>query len=105
MGYNEMSLRARHDVRRIDMIFCTDGKKYEHESAVEIVRELERDAADYPHRGGTLRQFLRWSLAQMDDRVPQRELDVSDWPNHEKLALSYLYLREEYGLGEFLAQT
>lgn len=86
------------------MIFRTEGKKYEYESAVEIVRQMERDAADYTQQGGTLRQFLRWSLARMDDRVPQRELDVSDWPNDEKLALGYLYLREEYGLGEFLAK-
>lgn len=86
------------------MMFCTEGKKYEHESAVEIVRQMERDAADYAHRGGTLRQFLRWSLARMGDRVPQRELDLSDWPNDEKLALGYLYLREEYGLGEFLSK-
>lgn len=86
------------------MIFRTEGKEYEHESAVEIVRLMELDATDYPHRGGTLRQFLRWSLARMGDHVPQRELDLSDWPNDEKLALSYLYLREEYRLGEFLAK-
>ena len=83
------------------MIFYTEGKKYEHESAVEIVRQMEQEAVGYAYRGGTLRQFLRWSLARMDDRVPQRELDLSDWPNDEKLALGYLYLCEEYGLGEF----
>lgn len=86
------------------MSFRTERKGCESESAVEIVRHIERDAAAYPYQGGTLRQFLRWSLARMDDRVPQRELDLSDWPNDEKLSLGYLYLCEEYGLGEFLAK-
>ena len=85
------------------MIFRTEEKEYHKASAVEIVRELEHDAANYPHRGGTLRQFLLWSLTYLDNRIPRRELDLSDMLGDEKLALSYLYLRDEYGVGELLS--
>jgi hypothetical protein len=50
--------------------------------------------------GRTLRQFLLDSLEQLRDRVPLRELDVSDRLGDEMLALSYLYLRDEFGAGE-----
>ena len=86
------------------MIFRTEGKEYQQETAVGIVLAMERDALAYPHQGGTLRQFLRWKLAQLDDRIPQRELDVSDIPDDEMLALSYLYLCDEYGVGELLKE-
>lgn len=85
------------------MIFRTEEKEYNNVSAVEIVRAMEHDAANYPHRGGTLRQFLQWSLTHLDDRIPQRELDLSDTLSDERLALSYLYLRDEYRVGELLS--
>lgn len=50
--------------------------------------------------GGTFRQFLRDSLEQLGDRIPLREMDVSDRLDEETLALSYLYLRDEFGAGE-----
>jgi hypothetical protein len=82
------------------MIFLIDGKNYRGESALEIVQALEQDATDYPHHGRPIRQFMLWSLNQLDDRVPPRELDLSDRLEDEALALSYLYLRDEYGAGE-----
>jgi hypothetical protein len=82
------------------MIFLIDGKNYRGESALEIVQALEQDAKDYPHRGRPIRQFMLWSLNQLGDRVPPRELDLSDRLEDEALALSYLCLRDEYGAGE-----
>lgn len=82
------------------MIFRIDGKNYRGESAIEIVRALELDAVDYPHRGRPIRQFMLWSLNQLGDRMPARELDLSDRLEDEALALSYLCLRDEYDAGE-----
>ncbi|HEX8138235.1 MAG TPA: hypothetical protein VF544_11640 [Pyrinomonadaceae bacterium] len=82
------------------MIFLIDGKNYRGESALEIVQALEQDATDYPYRGRPISQFMLWSLNQLGDRVPPRELDLSDRLEDEALALSYLCLRDEYGAGE-----
>jgi hypothetical protein len=82
------------------MIFLTDGKNYRGESAIKIVHALEQDASDYPHRGRPIRQFMLWSLNQLGDRVPPRELDLSDRLEDETLALSYLCLLDEYDAGE-----
>ena|SRR5215211_5331339 len=82
------------------MVFRAGGKEYSGSSAIEIVQALRRDAADGNGRGKTLRQFLRDSLEQLGDRIPLRELDVSDRLDEEMLALSYLYLRDEFGAGE-----
>ncbi len=86
------------------MVFRTGPNRYSGTSATEIIREMERDAADYPDKGGTLHQFLTWSLAQLDDRLPLRELDLNAQLSEETLALSFLCLLEEYRLG-VLAQT
>lgn len=83
-----------------DMVFKTGSKRYCGASATEIVREMERDAFQYPIVRGTLHQFLKWSLAQLSDRIPPRELDLNAQLNDETLALSYLCLLEEYRLGE-----
>ena len=84
------------------MIFRTNEKEYSGVSALEIVRALESDAADYPFRGQQIRQFLRWSLARLADCIPPREMDLSDRMRDEELALNYLYLRDEYGAGKLL---
>jgi hypothetical protein len=84
------------------MLFQAGGKSYSGESAVEVVRSLERAAADYPHRGQSVRRFLRWSLDRLRDRVHPRELDLSDTLGDEALALNYLCLCDEYGAGELL---
>ena len=76
------------------------GKKYRGSSALEVVRALESDAALYPHRGQSVRQFLIWSQEQLHDRLPARDQDISDRLGDDELALSYLYLRDEYGAGK-----
>ena len=81
------------------MIFICNGKEYAGATAVEVVREMERDADAYPHRGGTLRAFLRWSLAGLDDRVHMRELDLGAHLTDETLALSFLCLLDQHGIG------
>lgn len=78
------------------LVFRAGGREYRGSSASEIVHALRREAGG----GGTFRQFLRDSLTQLGDRIPLRELDVSDRLDEETLALSYLYLRDEFGAGE-----
>lgn len=84
------------------MVFRTEEKNYCGSSALEIVRALERDTRNYPHRGQSVRRFLSWSLAHLADRLPPREMDLSDRMEDEALALNYLYLRDEYGAGKLL---
>ena len=85
------------------MVFRAGGREYYGSSALEIVQALRREADGGGGAGRTLRQFLRDSLEQLGDRIPLRELDVSDRLDEEMLALSYLYLRDEFGAGELQA--
>lgn len=87
------------------LIFQFKGKKYRGASALDIVRALESDAKDYPHCGQSVRQFLLWSLERMRNRLPPRDLDLSDRMEDDALALSYLYLRDEYGAGKLLTDA
>lgn len=87
------------------LVFQFKGKKYRGASALDVVRALESDAEDYPQRGQTIRQFLRWSLERMRNRLPPRDLDLSDRLEDDALALSYLYLRDEYGAGKLLTDA
>ena len=82
------------------MVFRAGDRVYQGASALEIVQALRREAAGGDGAGQTLRQFLLDSLEQLRDRIPLRELDVSDRLGDEMLALSYLYLRDEFGAGE-----
>ena len=82
------------------MMFMVDGKEYEGETAAEVVAALKRDALGARGDALNLRAFLRWSYARLADRIPLRELDVADALDEETLALSYLYLRDEFGAGE-----
>lgn len=84
------------------MVFRAGDREYQGKSALEIVEALRREAAGDAGAGQTLRQFLLDSLGQLGDRIPLRELDVSDRLDEEMLALSYLYLRDEFGAGELL---
>ena len=84
------------------MTFQFQKKMYTGKSALDIVRGLERDAEHYPHRGQSVRQFLKWSLQHLRDLVPPRDLHLSDMLEDDELALSYLCLREEYGAGKLL---
>ncbi len=80
------------------MVFRVGGREYRGSSALEIVEALRHGAGG--GAGLTLREFLRDSLEQLSDRIPLREIDVSDRLDEEMLALSYLYLRDEFGAGE-----
>lgn len=82
------------------LTFEFKGKQYRGASALDVVRALESDAKDYPHCGRSVQHFLQWSLEHLDHRLPPRDLDLSDRLDDEALALSYLYLRDEYGAGQ-----
>jgi len=80
------------------MRFRIGEKEYRGESAVEVIHALQRDLLHDQRL--TVRDFLLWSMSELSDRIPLRELDVSDKLSNETLALNYLYLRDEYGTGE-----
>jgi hypothetical protein len=81
------------------MRFRIDGREYSGKSAVEIVDALKSDMPEREQQQLSLRDFILWSMSQLSDRIPRRELDVSDKLNNEMLALNYLLLRDEYGAG------
>ncbi len=87
------------------MIFRLNEKEVSGTSAVNVVRALEREDRDYQHCGGSIRQYLSWSLNQLGGNVPARDLDVSDRLEDEALALAYLVLLDEYGMGELIGPT
>ena len=80
------------------MLFRVGDKEYSGESALDIIHALQLDVRH--EQNMTLREFLLWSMSQLSDCIPLRELDVSDKLSNEMLALHYLYLRDEYGAGE-----
>jgi hypothetical protein len=79
--------------------FEYEGKAYIGPTARDIVRSIEESTEDYPYRGRSLRRFLLWSLERLGDGLPPRDLDLSDRLEDDDLALSYLYLQDEYGIG------
>lgn len=81
------------------MLFRSGEKEYTGKSAVDIVDALKLDLLDGGQENLPLREFIRWSMSQLGDRIPLRELDVSDQLSNEMLALNYLLLRDEYGIG------
>jgi hypothetical protein len=87
------------------MIFRIKGMNYSGMSAIDVVRDLERDDKDYRSCGAPIRQYLIWSLDQLSSSVPPRDLELSDRLDDETLALGYLLLLDEYGLGEVVAHT
>ncbi|HKO95669.1 MAG TPA: hypothetical protein VJU86_01665 [Pyrinomonadaceae bacterium] len=84
------------------MIFRLRGKDVSGRSAIEVVRALERYDSDYSHGGGPIRQYLIWSLNRLNGSVPPRDLDLSDRLDDEPLALGYLLLLDEYGVGKIV---
>lgn len=82
------------------MIFRVRGKDISGESATAIVRELERAEKDYNAYGRRIREYLIWSLNQLNGSVPPRDVDLSDRLDDETLALGHLLLLDEYGIGE-----
>ncbi len=86
-------------------VFQFKGKEYRGVSALDIVSAMESDTEQYPYRGQSLRQFLLWSLKHLGHRLPPRDLHLSDQLEDDELALSYLYLRDEYGAGKLLTDA
>lgn len=84
------------------LTFQLGEKEYRGASALDIVRAIEGDTAEYPHRGRSLRHFLFWSIERLGHRLPPRDLHLSDRLEDDALALSYLCLRDEYGAGKLL---
>lgn len=67
-----------------------------------MVRAIESDTQNYPHRGHSVRRFLKWSLARLAHCIPPREMDLSMRMEDEAVALNYLCLRDEYGAGKLM---
>lgn len=84
------------------MVFRIDQKAYCGSTALEIVRALESDTSEYPHRGQPVRKFLNWSLGALSEQIPPRDMHLSKRMKVEDLALSYLCLRDQYGAGQLL---
>jgi hypothetical protein len=82
------------------MIFRFRGKEFKGASWIDVVRSLERDDEEYRSCGGPIRQYLTWSLNKLRGTVPPRDIHLSDRLEDETLALGYLLLLEEYGVGE-----
>jgi len=87
------------------MIFRLRGKAVSGRSATEVVRALEAGDSDYCQGGGTIRQYLDWSLNRLNGSVPPRDLHLSDRLEDEPLALGYLLLLDEYGVGKIIEPT
>jgi hypothetical protein len=81
------------------MLFRIGEKEYTGKSALDIVDALKFDMCGGGQENLSLREFILWSMSQLTDRIPLRELDVSDQLSNEVLALNYLLLRDEYGSG------
>jgi hypothetical protein len=82
------------------MKFRINSTEYAGASALDIVEAMRRDAARDGHRRTSPREFIRWAHGELRERVPLRELDISERLNDETLALNYLCLCDEYGVGE-----
>ena len=86
------------------MIFRFNDKEYRGATAVEVVAQMERDDADFAavQSGGTIQEFVKWSLKKLSDRLPPRELDLSPRVSDEVQAHGYLSLRHDFGIGELV---
>lgn len=88
------------------MIFVYEGKEYKAVTAIEIVRQMERDVKLCADERFSVRKFIGNSLALLADRIHLRELDAGAHLPDEALAFSYLCLLDEYDVGQLrLAQS
>jgi len=87
------------------MIFRFKDKEYTGATAIEVVEQMERDDAEYAatRGGGTISEFVKWSLKKLSDRLPPRELDLSNARvSDEVQAHGYLSLRHDYDIGKLV---
>ena len=87
------------------MRFVYEGKEYEGRTAVEILREMDRDIKLCPEKWSSVKEFVGRSLAGLADRIHRRELDPGEHLSDETLALSYLCLLDEYSVGRLYILT
>lgn len=81
------------------MVFRVCGKEYCGQSALAIVNAMKQEAFER-HEKVTHRQFILSSFAERRHRIPCLRIDAGKQMDDERFALCYLYLRDEYGLGE-----
>lgn len=81
------------------MFFRLGDQFYTGDTAVDIVWAMAGDSRKYDSTASGLRKYVRWSLEQLEDRVPRRELDVSNKLADETIAYNYLCVLERYDLG------
>ena len=85
------------------MIFRFKDKEYKGATAIEVITQMADDNADFTARtGNRLQEFLEWSLKKMSDRLPPRELGLSERVSDEVQAHGYLSLRHDFGIGELV---
>jgi hypothetical protein len=84
------------------MLLLYNGKRYGGQTASEIVEQIRRDSEGYGREDGSIKPFLAWSLGRLADRIPQRELDVSEDLPDEAVAFNYLCILDAYDGGLFL---
>lgn len=77
------------------MRFLYHNKEYVGETATEIVETLLRETSDYTGNQ-SVKAFLDWSLSNLADRIPQREMGVSPGLPDEAVAFNYLCLLDSY---------
>jgi hypothetical protein len=65
------------------MLFRIDEKEYTGKSAVDIVDALKSDMPGGELKYLSLREFILWSMSELSDRIPLRELDISDKLSNE----------------------
>ncbi len=83
------------------MIFRFNDKDYQGATAVDIIKRLAADTSGFIAGGsGAVREFLKWSIGSFGDRLPPRELEISDRLGDEELAHNHLLLLDEYHLGK-----
>lgn len=87
------------------MTFRSGAMTYRGISASDIVRQMRQQADGFTGDAAALYPFLLWSLSLLEDRLPFRELELSEAVDEETLALSYLCLLDRYGVGEFPNET
>ena len=104
-GFDRKREELRKEAIGGAMIFRLRGKDVRGRSAIEVVRALERDENEYCNVGGPIRQYLIWSLSRLNGSVPPRDLDLSNTLEDEPLALGYLLLLDEYGVGKIVASN
>lgn len=85
------------------MIFRFNNKEYRGATAVEVVNKIAVDSAGFTARTvNKMPEFLEWSLNKLSDRLPLRELGLSERVSEEIQARGYLSLRHAYGIGELV---